>query len=421
MTVSTAQRDAIDAIAGLDAASLRAARPTVHEQLQAVHEAIFAPAHGDYGFTPADRSVIALFVAALHRDSAAVSFYGERLNALGVSGEVEEAVLTLADRSGAAGPFGAYAEDSALVAESSAGPDLRLPLSTVFGVRIARALEYAHLVLLHPRDTSREHLERLREAGWTGDQIVILTQIVAALSFQLRVAVGARAIARAVRTGSVPPAADGSSDRGKSARNAARGSASPDPGRPGEHPRAFTDRVVAWKPWIADDRAATEGKVDWVGLFGKRRASSPSFRLSARDPYISLPLSRLEDDIFADGASGLDRAERELGALVVSRENGCLYCASVHSRATEKFSGRSADVRALLDDGPRVDLGSRWNVFAEAALTITSTPLAWNDVLVAALVAESGDATAALDFVHSVGYFNFANRIMLALGEPVLA
>ncbi|MFT4279944.1 CMD domain protein [Microbacterium sp.] len=413
MSAAILQDDAVDAIAGAAAATLREARSSVREQLQAVHEAIFAPAHGDYGLTPADRSVIALFVAALHRDSAAIGYYDARLNALGVAGEVEEAVLTLADQSGGSGPFGGYPPGTILAAESTTGPHLRLPLSTVFGVRIARGLEYAHLVLLHPRDTTEEDLDRLREAGWTADQIVILTQIVAALSFQLRVAVGARAIARV--------AASAESVAATRAREGARRVDSPDAGDSGEHPRAFTDRIVAWKPWITDDRSAAPSEVDWVGLFGKRRASSPSFRLSARDPYISLPLSRLEDDIFADGASGLDRAERELGALVVSRENGCLYCASVHSRATEKFSGRGNDVRAILDDGPRVDLGSRWNVFADAALAVTSTPLAWPDELVAALVAQSGDATAALDFVHSVGYFNFANRIMLALGEPVLA
>lgn len=404
--------DAVVRIAGPAATPLRDSRSSVRDRLQEVSDALFLPTRGDYGFTRADRSIVALFVAALHADASAIRYYGELLNSLGVAAEVEEAVLALADEAGQRGPYGRYAADTALAAETVEGDTLRLPASSVFGLRIARALEYAHLVLLHPRDTTRAQLDGLSEAGWSGDQIVILTQIVAALSFQLRVAVGARAIAEAEEHGG---------DARLPEREAARGLVPADPGSAGEHPRAFTDEIVAWKPWIDGEGAAANDDVDWVGLFGKRRASSPSFRLSARDPFISLPLSRLEDDIFADGAPGLDRAERELGALVVSRENGCLYCASVHSRATAKFSGRVDDVRALLAEGARIDLGVRWNVFAEAAIALTSTPVVLDRELTAALIAEAGNASAALDFVHSVGYFNFANRIMLALGEPVLA
>lgn len=409
----TALRDAIDLIAGDAAVPLRDARPVVRTQLQGAHDALFAPAHGDYGFTPAERSVIALYVAALHRDQAAIGYYGARVNELGVAGEIEEAVLSLADESAVPGPFGEYPADTVLAAESVAGPSLSLPLSSVFGLRLARGLEFAHRVLLHPRDTTAEHLTGLREAGWSGDQTVILTQIVAALSFQLRVAIGARALA-ATYAGE-PGEPDGAQ------RSPRRGHPSPYPGASGDHPRAFTDLIVAWKPWIEVPAQDPHAGFDWVGAFGKRRASSPSFRLSARDPFVSLPLSRLEDDIFADGATGLGRAERELGALTVSRENGCVYCASVHSRATAKFSGRAADVRAVLDDGPRVDLGDPWNVFADAALALTATPVAFTPAQAADLRRAAGDPEAALDFVHSVGYFNFANRIMLALGEPVLS
>ncbi|MGC8050206.1 peroxidase-related enzyme, partial [Salmonella enterica] len=42
---------------------------------------------------------------------------------------------------------------------------------------------------------------------------------------------------------------------------------------------------------------------------------------------------------------GLSRAERELGSLVVSRINGCVYCASVHAQRFEQLAKRNDTVR----------------------------------------------------------------------------
>ena len=50
---------------------------------------------------------------------------------------------------------------------------------------------------------------------------------------------------------------------------------------------------------------------------------------------------------------GLPRAERELGAMVVSVTNGCVYCTSVHAQRFEQLAKRSDTVEQVFDD-PRL-------------------------------------------------------------------
>jgi uncharacterized peroxidase-related enzyme len=399
--------DTVDDLAGSSSAALRATRPIVLENLDAADRALFAPSHGDFAFPVAERLIVALYTAALHEDMPALRRYAERASALGVAREIEDETIALAERQLAHGPYGRYPEGGPLEAESVDGLDAVVPRESVFGLKLASGLEHAHRVLLHPRDTTAAHVEGLLDSGWTPDQIVILTQVVSVLALQLRVASGLRAIAGA-------PAEDEPARLDRRDPSPARVEDDPVSGRT---PERFTEHVVAWQPWL--DAPIVEDGFDWSGTFGNRRASSPSFRLSARDPRISLPLSRIEDDVFGGSEGGLSRGERELGALVVSRLNGCLYCASVHSRSAMKFSGQDAAVRSILRDGVEVDLDPRWNALSDAAVALTSTPIAFGPADAECLRRVGLDDAEILDLVHSVGYFNFANRIMLTLGRPV--
>ena len=49
--------------------------------------------------------------------------------------------------------------------------------------------------MFRPRDASPQALQELLNAGWSATDIVILSQLVAFLSFQIRVVVGLRALA----------------------------------------------------------------------------------------------------------------------------------------------------------------------------------------------------------------------------------
>ena len=66
---------------------------------------------------------------------------------------------------------------------------------SALGARLSAALEHAHFLVFHPRDACPQALEALRSAGWSTTDVVTLSQIVAFLTFQIRVAAGLRALA----------------------------------------------------------------------------------------------------------------------------------------------------------------------------------------------------------------------------------
>jgi alkylhydroperoxidase domain protein len=187
-------------------------------------------------------------------------------------------------------------------------------------------------------------------------------------------------------------------------------------------PPRFTQETLGWVPWVEplDELDLTERHYE--GLVQRPRAKNPYFRLLARDPEVLAARTKTDLDIFYNTADGLGRAERELGAAVASRSNGCVYCASVHSAFATHFSKRGDDVQRLLDDGVGADLGDEaWNAVRDAVVALTATPVRFGAEHVAALRASGLDDVAVLDVINSGAFFNWANRLMLSLGEPTLS
>ena len=187
-------------------------------------------------------------------------------------------------------------------------------------------------------------------------------------------------------------------------------------------PPRFTQETLGWVPWVEplDELDLTERHYE--GLVQRPRAKNPYFRLLARDPEVLGARTKTDLDIFYNTAAGLGRAERELGAAVASRSNGCVYCASVHSAFATHFSKRGDDVQRLLDDGVGADLGDEaWNAVRDAVVALTATPVRFEAEHVAALRATGLDDIAVLDVINSGAFFNWANRLMLSLGEPTVS
>jgi len=116
----------------------------------------------------------------------------------------------------------------------------------------------------------------------------------------------------------------------------------------------------------------------------------------------------------------MSRAERELGSLVVSRINGCVYCASVHAQRFEQLAKRNDVVRQVFEDPYSAGTNAREQAIAQFSIALTKAP---NDISAASIVAlkEVGlNELEILDLMHSVAIFAWANRLMLNLGEPVL-
>ena len=183
-------------------------------------------------------------------------------------------------------------------------------------------------------------------------------------------------------------------------------------------PTEFTLAMLDWLPWLAPpaDDALTERQR--ISLVDPARSKSAYFRLLASDPDILEARTRTDKDIFYNTVSGLPRAERELAAAATSRHNGCIYCASVHARHAVTYSKRVGDVQRLLDVGVQADLGERWNAIVAAAVALTATPVAFGTSHVAQLRAVGLDDAEIVDVINAAAFFNWANRLMLSLGEP---
>jgi len=183
-------------------------------------------------------------------------------------------------------------------------------------------------------------------------------------------------------------------------------------------PDAFTQDELDWLAWLPPLSEAELTDRHWAGLVDASRAKSPYFMLLARDPDILGARTRTDKDIFYNPEAGLPRAERELAAAATSRYNGCIYCASVHARFASHFSARGDDVQRLLDQGVGTRIDERWDAIVDASVALTSTPIAFGTDHVARLRAAGLDDLAISDVIHGAAFFNWANRLMLSLGEP---
>ena len=201
--MSETEPDVIDLLAGVAKGSrldeVRAQRQETRDNAQKSHQALFAPKFPSR-FTAEERYAVAAFAAGLHGDAGIAAFYRAGLVALNGPRSVAEAIDTEIVPGRAEGPYGRYPEGP-LSVEDKPGPVYRVSEANreTLGARLSAALEHAHLLILRPRDASPAALQSLLDAGFSTTDIVTLSQLVAFLSFQIRVIVGLRALA------AVPP------------------------------------------------------------------------------------------------------------------------------------------------------------------------------------------------------------------------
>lgn len=186
-------------------------------------------------------------------------------------------------------------------------------------------------------------------------------------------------------------------------------------------PNVFTQDELGWAPWLEPLTESDLTDRHWAGLVDASRSKSPYFMLLAHDPEVLEARTKADKDIFYNPNGGLPRAERELSATATSRHNGCIFCASVHSRFASTHSKRRDDVQRLLDEGIGADLGQRWNAVKDAAVALTDTPVDFGAEDIERLRAAGLDDFEITDVISASAFFNWANRLMLSLGEPVPA
>ena len=183
-------------------------------------------------------------------------------------------------------------------------------------------------------------------------------------------------------------------------------------------PTRFTQETLDWVPWVEPLPIEEVTEHHYEALVQRSRVKNPYFRLLARDPDILRERTKADLDIFLNTDAGLPRAERELAATAASRVNGCVYCASVHSAFTTQQSGRHDDVQRILDEGVSARIDQRWDAIIDASVALTQTPSAFGAAELAGLDAAGLDDLEVLDAILAASFFNWANRLMLSIGEP---
>ncbi len=191
-------QDIIDTLAGIEPGSaldaIRARRLQARENAQKSYLALFEPIDASE-FSLAERAAVAFFVTGLHGESPVAAFYRQKLATTADGPPLLEAIEAEIERGKTSGPYGAFPAGP-LSIENQTGLIYRVGAERrlVLGARLAAALEHAHLLVFRPRDAASADMKALLAAGWSETGIVTLSQLVAFLSFQVRVVTGLRVL-----------------------------------------------------------------------------------------------------------------------------------------------------------------------------------------------------------------------------------
>ncbi len=181
----------------------------------------------------------------------------------------------------------------------------------------------------------------------------------------------------------------------------------------------FTNEALGWKAWleVVDIAHASPEQRAVLAQSHPQAMTSDYYRLLVHQPEI-LRQRSLAFNAIMYASGGLPRAERELAATVVSRVNGCVYCASVHAQRFEQLARRNDVIEQVFDDPGAAGTSERETAIARFSTSLTRSP---GEIAPGSLrgLREVGLGEAEiLDLVHSVAIFAWANRLMLNLGEP---
>jgi uncharacterized peroxidase-related enzyme len=118
-----------------------------------------------------------------------------------------------------------------------------------------------------------------------------------------------------------------------------------------------------------------------------------------------------------DSASTLTPREREIVATIVSVDNGCSYCHTLHVDGLGKvLDDHWLAHRIALDHREVGELSPRERLLADLAITLTREPGEVSDERIEELRAAGLSDVDIFEAVQIIGIINATNRITLALG-----
>jgi uncharacterized peroxidase-related enzyme len=182
----------------------------------------------------------------------------------------------------------------------------------------------------------------------------------------------------------------------------------------------FTNETLEWSAWLdtVDPAQATSAQLEVLEESHPKAKVSDYYLFLVHQPEILRQRSIAFNAImYAPG--GMSRAERELGATVVSRINGCVYCASVHAQRFEQMAKRQDVIAQVFENPFTAGTDARESAIAAFSAELTVAPEGVSAQSIERLTEVGLKDEEILDLIHSVAIFAWANRLMLNLGEPV--
>lgn len=184
--------------------------------------------------------------------------------------------------------------------------------------------------------------------------------------------------------------------------------------------KGFTNETLDWKAWldVVDIDEATPEQIAILEESHPKAKVSDYYLFLAHQPEILRQRSAAFNAImYAPG--GMPRAERELSTAVVSRINGCVYCASVHAQRFEQLAKRTDAIKQVFEEPRTAGTTEREKAIVQFSIALTERPAQVSEKSIQALKDVGLTEAEILDLIHSVAIFAWANRLMLNLGEPV--
>jgi len=155
---------------------------------------------------------------------------------------------------------------------------------------------------------------------------------------------------------------------------------------------------------IYDELIVKRGKLAEVHIIQSLR---PESIVKHIDLYLEIMFSKSE----------LSRAEREMMAVIVSKTNGCNYCQKHHAEALNHYWKDVDKTESFRQSYHNVNLKEKEISLCQYAEQLTKNPdSAEKDDVTVQLKNAGFSDSAILDATLVVAYFNFVNRIVLALG-----
>lgn len=388
MSASIESADLIDALVPLAEGSpvyaVRHQRDKVVAATEGAYRSLFDPALS--GPSLAERLLAAHRIVSLTGSTRLQAHYRERLLALPVLTPVQQAALAGA-------------------APASLGDDGRLQAILAFTTTLTEA----------PVEGDKAALLKLPAAGLSTPEVVALAQLIAFVTYQLRVVAGLEAL---VELGDTP---DAPAPEAEAAAPFVHPANMPKPGEP-IRINGYTSETLEWKSWlpVVELGSATAEQIAVLEASHPKAKTSDYYLTLVHQPRI-LEERAIAFNAIMYAAGGMPRSERELASAVVSRVNGCVYCASVHAQRFEQLAKRNDVVVQVFTEPQGAGTTPREQAIVQLAIDLTLRPAGFGAAQLQAVRAAGLSKLEVLDAIHAVAIFAWANRLMLNLGEPVFA